>query len=435
MKQIWTMWLCALLAAGGVCPPPLGQNSPTRPAPTGPDSASIAAVVNGQVITSDDVDARARLLAVSTGMPLTPDALERLRPQITKELIDQTLELQEINRRKVVVQESDIENAIAHIEQGNNLPRGSLRGHLEAAGVPFSTLVAQLRTEIGWQSVLHQVLGPELRPTPGDMNAEKKTLAAQLGTTQYHVAEIFIPVTDPADEDTARNFAATVIQQLRTGAPFPVIAAQFSQADSALQGGDIGFLELSQLDPAVAAVVQTMPAGAISNPIRVPGGYDIVELQEVRRVGAATSSVLSLRQVFAPFPEPISGGQVGPAQAAVIQKLVQQVRGAHSCDDMTALNTGYGNVRPADPGPVNLADVTPPQFQQVLANLAIGQASEPLVAQDGVSIVMVCGRQSAAQALPSDDDITNLIVERRVELESQQLLDDLRHRSIISEGT
>jgi len=112
---------------------------------------------------------------------------------------------------------------------------------------------------------------------------------------------------------------------------------------------------------------------------------------------------------------------------------VAQARGAHSCDDVAALNAAYGNVRPADPGPVNLADVTPPAFQQVLGNLAIGQVSEPLVAQDGVSIVMVCSRQAAAQALPSDDDIRELIVERRVELESQQLLDDLRHRSIITQ--
>jgi peptidyl-prolyl cis-trans isomerase SurA len=429
MKQFFRAVLCVgWLAAGGSAAAQLA--SIATPAA---DDAGIAAVVNGQVITTDDVQARARLLALSTGMPVSAAFLQRLSPQVTKELIDQTLQLQEINRRNVVVAESDIEAAVAHIEQGNNLPPGSLRAHLAQAGVPFSTLIAQLRTEIGWQTVLHQVLGPELQPTPGDLNAEKKALRAQVGTTQYHVAEIFIPVTDPADEDTARNFAAQVIQQLRTGAPFPIIAAEFSQADSALQGGDMGFLSLSQLDPAVAAVVTTMPAGAISNPIRVPGGYDIVQLQEVRQVGAATGSTLTLRQAFAPFPVPVSGGQVGPAQGAVIQKLVAQARGAHSCDDVAALNAAYGNARPADPGPVNLADVTPPAFQHLLATLAIGQVSEPLVAQDGVSIVMVCSRQSAAQALPSDDDIRELIVERRVELESQQLLDDLRHRSIITQ--
>ncbi len=394
---------------------------------------SIAAVVNGQVITNGDVEARARLLALSTGLPLTPDAMNRLRPQITTQLIDETLQMQEINRRGIVVNGADIEASIARIEQGNSLPAGGLQGKMAASGVPFATLIAQIRADIGWQGVLHQILGPELRPTPGDIAAEKKALAAQMQQTQYHLAEIFIPVSDPADESAAQSFATTVISDLRKGAPFPIIAAQFSQADSALQGGDIGFVSSSQLDPATAAVVTTMPPGAISNPIRVPGGYDIVQLQQVRQTGNQTQTVLTVREVFAPFAAPIESGGVGPGQMGVINKLLQSLGQVHSCDDMAALNATFGNVRPADPGPVNLDDVTPPQFQTLLASLPIAQPSRPLVARDGVSAVMVCGRQQEAAKLPSDDDIAQLIVQRRVDLESQQLLADLRHRSIITQ--
>jgi len=59
--------------------------------------------------------------------------------------------------------------------------------------------------------------------------------------------------------------------------------------------------------------------------------------------------------------------------------------------------------------------------------------SQPLIAQDGVSVVMVCSRQTQPVGLPSDEQIRELIIDRRVQLESQQLLDDLRHRSIIND--
>jgi peptidyl-prolyl cis-trans isomerase SurA len=395
--------------------------------------ATIAAVVNGQLITNGDVEDRARLLALSTGMPVTPDILQRLKPQITRELIDQTLQLQEINKRKIIVPETDIANGIAHIEAGNGMAPGGLRARLEASGINFQTLISQLRTEIGWQDVLHQVLGPGLRPTPGDIAAQKKALKSQLGSTQYHLAEIFIPVTDPADENSAQDFANTVIQQLRRGAPFPIVAAQFSQADSALQGGDLGFVSLNQLDPSVAAVVQTMPTGAISNPVRVPGGYDVVQMQGTHNVGSDMQTTLSMREAFVPYPTPITNGTVGPAQAAVITKLMQDGHNVHSCSDMEALNRADGNTRPADPGPVNLADVTPPNFQSILASLAIGQVSQPLVAPDGVSIVIICSRETSPVGMPSDDDIANAIIDQRVQMESQQLLDNLRHRSIITQ--
>jgi peptidyl-prolyl cis-trans isomerase SurA len=411
MKQIFVSLVIGAAAVLALAPQVRAQD------------ASIAAIVNGQVITNDDVASRARLLALSSGMTPTPDMVSRLKPQITQQLIDQTLQLQEINKRNVVVPESDIQTAIGHIEQGNNLPAGGLRTRMQASGIDFSTLVAQIRTEIGWQTVLHQVLGPELQPTPGDIRAEKTALKNQIGTTQYHLAEIFIPVTDPANEATARNFATTVIQQLRAGAPFPVVAAQFSQSQTALQGGDLGFVSLSQLDPSVAAIVAAMPAGAVSNPVRVPGGYEIVQMQAIHQVGTSTQTTLSIRQAFAPYPSPITNGQVGPAQAAVINKLAQAAHGVHSCADMEALNNSFGKIRPADPGPVDLASVAPPAFQTILANLA----------QDGVSIVTLCSKQTAAVGLPSDDQITQVIVARRVQLESQQLLDDLRHRSIITQ--
>ncbi len=403
-------------------------------APAGAQDASIAAVVNGQLITTTDVANRSRLLALSTGMQPIPAVMSRMAPQITRQLIDQTLQLQEINKRNIVVPEADILAAVGHIEQGNNMQPGELRAKLEASGVNFQTLIAQLRTEIGWQDVLHQVLGPSLKPTPGDIAAEKKSLQAQIGHTQYHLAEIYIPVTDPQDDQSARDFANTVIQQLRQGAPFPIVAAQFSQADSALQGGDIGLVSLNQLDPSVAAVVQTMPTGAVSNPVRVPGGYYIVQMQGTHTVGSDISTSISMRETFVPYATPITNGQVGAAQAAVITKLVQAGHNVHSCSDMEALNKTFNSPRPADPGPVDLASVTPPAFQTMLSTLPLGQVSGPLVAVDGVSIVIICSRQSNPVGLPSDDAIANAIINQRIQMESQQLLDNLRHRSIISQN-
>ena len=133
------------------------------------------------------------------------------------------------------------------------------------------------------------------------------------------------------------------------------------------------------MDPAVAATVQNMPVGAISNPIRVPGGYDIVQLLDKHEIGNQLQTTLSLRQVFAPYPSPITNGQVGPAQAAVINKLAAQTRSLTSCDAMAALNATYGNAHPADPGPVALATVTPASFQTLLGNLPLNQVSEPLM--------------------------------------------------------
>jgi peptidyl-prolyl cis-trans isomerase SurA len=428
MKFLLRAALLATVCAG----PALAQNAVPSPVPSAtPDSSGMAAVVNGQVITTQDVAARARLLALSMGMKPGPDVIQRLAPQVTKQLIDQTLQQQEIDKMSIIVSDQDVANAISHIEQGNNIPAGGLQTRLEAAGIPYSTLLSQVRTGIGWQQVLHQVLGPGLQPTQGDLAAQKAALQASLGATQYHLAEIFIPVTDPSDETPAQNFANTVISQLRQGAPFPIVAAQFSQAATALAGGDLGFVQLSQLDPQVAATVKEMPVGAISNPIRVPGGYDIIQLEDKHDVGNQMQTILDMRQAYGQYPQPVTGGQLGPVQINFITQFMAKAQAAKSCADIEALDAAYGNVHPSNPGPVNLATVTPPAFQQILTSLPLNKLSRPLVEAAGVSVVMVCNRTQEKAQLPSDNDITNIIIDRRVQLESEQMMDQLRHRSVI----
>ncbi|SIQ10013.1 MULTISPECIES: peptidylprolyl isomerase [Acidiphilium] len=393
--------------------------------------ARIAVVVNGTVITNQDVDARARLFALSAGLPPTSQTLEHLKPQITSELIDQALQLQAIEQNKIVVSQADIAAALARIDKANGLPPDGLQKKLEASGVPYSTLVGQFRTELGWTDVLKKKLGPDLRPTKEDVLAEQRAMKRELGETQYHIAEIFIPIERPSDEGNAKLFAQTVIKQLRNGAPFPVVAAQFSQSQSALTGGDRGWVEPDLLDPAVRAIVQRMPAGAISDPVRVAGGFEIVNLLGTRKFGEVKETILNIRQVFLPFPSPFQGGQPSPAQLAVLTHANALRGGLHDCDAVSAANAAVGNVRKADPGPVNLATVQPAAFQSLLSSLPIGQISQPLVSQHGVAMVMVCKRATSTTGLPSIPAIANILVQRRVALESQQLMDALHRNAVI----
>ena len=391
----------------------------------------IVAVVNGTVITNQDVAARARLFALSAGMHPTAEVLGRLRPQITRELIDQALQLQAIKTHKVVVSEQRLEQAIEKLDSANNLPKGGLRHKVEAAGVPFSTLVNQFRIQIGWTDVLKKELGDNLRPTPEDVAAQKRALHREIGQTQYHVAEIFIPVEQPQDEASAKKFAQTVIGQLRAGAPFPLIAAQFSQSQSALVGGNRGWVAPDLIDPSVRAVVQRMPAGAITDAVRVPGGFEIVQLLGKRQFGEQTRTVLSIRQVFLPFPSKYAGGQPSQGQLQVVEKANALRKSLHSCAAVEAANKRAGAEQKSNPGPVDLGTVRPKQFHDLLAGLQPGQVSKPLVSHDGVALVMLCNSKTVKEGLPDDKQIRDMLIQRRVSLESQQLMDALRREAVI----
>ncbi len=419
-------WALALLIT------PLVAAFAATPAPASASQAMrIVAVVNGDVISNVDVENRTRLFALSTGLPLTQDVLDRLKQQITRQLIDEKLRMQEVQRRKIVIPDKAIADAIHEIEIAQRPAAGALQQKLSSGGVAFRTLIDQLRTQLGWTQVLKEQLGDQTKITDAEVAEQQRLLAAQVGKPEYRVGEIFIPVEDPATLADAQRFAETVISELRAGAPFPVVAAQFSQNQTALQGGALGWVQPNQLDPEVARLVAEMPVGAISNPVRVPGGFSIVTLQGKREIGREMGTVLSLRQVFLPFTSALNPQAPTEQQKQTLEKARGISASVHSCEQMEQVAKDNNSPRPADPGEVNLDTVNPPTFRQILANIPLSRATAPVVTSDGIAVLIVCSREQKNLAQQSKEEIQAQILNERVELLSRQLLANLRRRATI----
>ncbi len=417
------------LAGMGVAAPAVQK--PVAAKGAGQPEAGIVAIVNGDVISSTDVNNRGRLFALSSGMGMSPEILQRLRPQIVRQLIDERLRLQEVQRRHIVVSDKDIADAIHEIESRNGMPPGALRAKLTADGVGMRTLVDQIRVQLGWTRVLREQLGENGQIKPSEVEEQQKLLQQQIGRPEYRVSEIFIPVDDPTNRADAQKFAETVISELRAGAPFPVAAAQFSQSQTALQGGDLGWVQANQLDPEVARVVQEMPEGAISNPLPVPGGYSIVTLRAKRLIGKDVGTMVSLRQVFLPFSSPLNPQAPTDQQRQMLEKAKNISASVHSCDAMEAAAKAANSPRQADPGPIRLEGLNPPQFRALLTSLPLDRASQPLVAADGIAVVIVCSREQKNEVTFSKEEIGQRLMAERVENTSRQLQRDLRRRAII----
>jgi peptidyl-prolyl cis-trans isomerase SurA len=417
----------ASLSVAGLAAPP--AKAPAAPSDTA--ATRIVATVNGDVISNDDVESRTRLFALSTGLPMSREVLDRLKPQIVRQLVDERLRMQELQRRKIVVPDKQIANAIREVEERNRMPEGALRAKLIADGVSLRTLIDQIRAQLGWMLVLREQLGEKTQITDAEITEQERLLAAEAGKPEYRVGEIFIAVEDPANTADAQRFAETVISQLRAGAPFPVVAAQFSQNQTALDGGELGWIQPNQLDPEVARIVSQMPVGAISNPVKVPGGFSIVMLQAKREIGRDIGTLVTLRQAFLPFSSPLNAQAPTEQQKQTLEKARQISASVHSCEQMEAASKAANSPRPADPGEVRLESVNPPAFRQMLATLPTDRATQPLVASDGIAVLIVCSREQKNLAEMNKQGIQNRLLAERVELLSRQMQRTLRRQATI----
>ena len=432
------LW-AGMAMVGSAVAQPTAETTPSAPqaapVPVGGDSsavsgADIVAVVNGDVVSRADVDNRVKLFALSSGLPLDPGVLQRLTPRITQQLVDERLRLQEMQRRHVVVSDQEIAAAIKDVEQRNGMAPGMLASRLGSRGVELRTLIDQIRVQLGWARVLRQQVGPQAEVTDADVAEQTEAIKSQVGRPEFRLSEIFIPIEGTQAGGDTQKFVDTVIQELRAGAPFAVAAAQFSQSQTALQGGDLGWVQPNQLDPEVARIVEKMPVGAVSNPIKVAGGYSIVALRGQREIGHDTQSMLTVRQAFLPFTVHLDPHAPTEQQKQTLEAAKAVSANAKDCAAIEAANARYGSNRPSDPGPINLATV-PPALRAVLEHLPPLHATQPLVAEDGIALFMVCSRDDRVNVLPARAEIVDRVANERAELASRQLMQDLQRRAVI----
>ena len=150
--------------------------------------------------------------------------------------------------------------------------------------------------------------------------------------------------------------------------------------------------------------------------------------------GHDLATVISVRQVFLPFSTPLNLTAPTDQQKKQLEAARALSTGVHSCDAMEAANKAAGNIRPSDPGELRLEGLSP-QMKALLGTMQPGQASKPLVSSDGIGVVMVCARDQKNLAEPNKQEISNRLLNDRVELISRQLVRDLRRRAVIDQRT
>jgi peptidyl-prolyl cis-trans isomerase SurA len=385
----------------------------------------IAAVVNEGVISLRDVQERLALTMITSAMPNTPENRQRLLPTVLRTLIDDQLRLQEAERLKITVTESDISGAMRRIEEGNRMAPGTLEAMLQRSGLPLSALQNQLRPQIAWAKAAQASLRRQVYVQPEEVDAALVQIEAMQDQPKRRVSELVIPVNQPDQESQAHDLAQRLIEELRNGAQFSALAQQFSASATARQGGDLGWVTGGQLSPEIDEVITQMQPGQISNPVRVASGYALLMVTDIRQPGASNPAdvVYRISQLYIPT----SGSAAVSAQNRA--QILQQAQAVTSCDDLNSLADKAGLPSSGDIGQLKLADL-PPAIAQTVASLKDGQVSQPVSLPDAQVVVMVCGRNDP-NGLPSRDEVTQRLEREKLERLSERRLRDLRRQALI----
>ena len=391
-----------------------------------PNVRKATAVVNDWVITGTDIEQRVNQIVGLNKLKLKPEERKELRYTVLRQLIDETLQIQEAKANDITVDKKEIDSTYARVAKNYQRNPDQFRGWLRELGSSERSLRRQIEGELAWSRLLRRRI--DINISDAEVAEILKTLEAKKGTEEFHVFEIYQNATPDRAQEVATGMTR-MIEQMREGTPFDYLAKTYSEASTKSVGGDLSWVRPAMLPDALAAAVVTMQPGQVAGPIELPTGFSILYLAEKRQVLMADpkDAKVSLRQVTVRFPKGTTEAQA-TALATEFAKGTQTIKG---CGDVPKVAAGL-NAEIADRDNLVIKDM-PAGIQNMLLPLQVGGVTPPFGAiEESVSVLVLCGRDDPPSAnLPSADQIRGGLEEQRTNVRAQRMLRDLRRDALV----
>jgi peptidyl-prolyl cis-trans isomerase SurA len=385
----------AAAAAAQVAPAPTAGMAPSTSRVVPVDR--IVAVVNDEVITNNDLNDRLNLVVRQIqragGQLPAQDTLSR---QILERMVNDLVQVQLAKETGIKVDDATLDKTIDRIAQENNLSVTAFRSALERDGIRYPRFREDIRAEILLARLREREIDNAVVVTDAEVETEMAREAREAsGDSEYNLAHVLVvvqPQSSSQQIEQRRRRAAQALNELRRGANFAQVAATYSDAPDALQGGNLGWRASGRLPQVFLGAISKMQPGEVSDILRSPNGFHIVKLLEKRGRAAVAGGVQQthVRHILLRAREGLT--------EADARKRLQEARdkimaGADFAEIAKQLSEDASAAKGGDLGWIAPGD-TVPEFEKVMNALKDNEVSQPAQTPFGWHLVQVLERRA-----------------------------------------
>jgi peptidyl-prolyl cis-trans isomerase SurA len=355
----------------------------------------IVAVVNNEVITQFELNDRMRIVMQQLqkrGTPLPPQ--EVLEKQMLERIITDRVQLQFAKETGIRVDDLQLDKTLQRIAQENNMTVDAFRGALEKDGISFAKFREEIRDEIILGRLREREVENRITVSEGEVEGFLSTRAAQAGgEDEFNLAHILVRVPEQASPEQIqgkRAHAEKALAELKK-MDFAQVAASYSDAPDALQGGVLGWRAASRLPALFQETVSSLKPGDTSAVLRSPNGFHILKLLDKRsKGGALIVQKTHARHILIKTSEIASETDTKNRMIQLKERLdnganFAELARLHSEDGSASKGGDLGWLSPGE---------TVPEFERAMDALKPGEISVPVKSPFGWHLIQVQERRS-----------------------------------------
>lgn len=370
--------------------------------------------------------------ALQQGQSLPSEAA--LRRQAIERLILENLQMQIAERMGIQVSDPQLEQTIASVAQGQNMTVQDLRAGLAYEGISFDVYREQVRKELITGEVRRANVRRRVYVTPQEI-ATLVDIISQQGDEQaeYRLGHILVDIPSNANEEEvseARERADKILALLNKGSDFAKLAIGASSGAKALEGGDMGWMNINSMPTLFAEVVEGKKKGETMGPIRSGAGFHILQVADTRGVEIVEVEEVNARHILIPPSIILSDAKAEQMLTEFRAQLLEgeadfaELAKTHSEDPGSALRGGELGWN--DPS------IYVPEFKEALATLQKDEYSMPIRTVHGWHLIQLIDRRvDDATEKRKQDRAYQLIFNRKFQEETDTWLREMRNQAYI----
>jgi len=254
------------------------------------NTLKIYATVNGEVLTTKDMQKQANLFVATTQIPITEQNKKMVLEKVFQEAVETKLKLQEAKKNKISISPKELNEGINNFAKINGLTVEQLQGMLNRTQVDSKVFAEQIKAEMAWGRLVQMKAAQSVRVSKNDIKNAISLITRDKNKQKFMASEIVIAKKDG-------QHIGVLVQNLREDPRFELYAMQFSQSPTAKNGGNLGWVSAEQLPDKLALVLKNMKEGEVSEPILIGTDYYILKLTKKYTPGVDKMPVPSEKEI------------------------------------------------------------------------------------------------------------------------------------------
>jgi peptidyl-prolyl cis-trans isomerase SurA len=384
--------LFALLAAAS----PIASAQTREASSSGVLLDRVAATVNDGVVLASELDEQLVLITQrlrAQNLDLPPQSV--LRQQVLERLVLQELQMQRAERAGIRVSDETLNNALRDVAEQNRIPLAQLPDALAQQGIEYGSYREGMRKELAMQMLRQRDVIARINVSPREIDQFlERQKKAPSERNEYNISHILIAVPQaatPEQLEEAERKAKEVHEKASAGEDFSRLAVAYSNAQTALEGGSLGWRKGPELPTFLSEVIAGLKAGDVTQPIRTPSGFHIVRLNELRGNQQVIVNQVHARHILIKPNELQDDATVEQKLAGIRDRIVNKGENFSAVASVVSEDPGSaaegGDLGWAGPG------TFVPEFERQLAQLQPDEISQPFRTQFGWHIIQLLGRR------------------------------------------